>query len=98
MLGLGYEILESNLRVENSEIDLIAHDTKFDEIVFVEVKARKTSFFGNPSQAVSKLKLKSMSYVAHRYLKSKRFNKNFRFDIITISEKDIEHFENITWP
>lgn len=98
MLDLGYKILAANLRVGNNEIDLIAHDTKFDEIVFIEVKTRKTTFFGNPSEAVSKLKLKSMSYVAHRYLKSKRYNKNFRFDIITISENDIEHFENVTWP
>ena len=97
LLSLGYKILEINIRINNNEIDLIALDTRFDEIVFIEVKTRSNSFFGNPSEAVTSKKLKSMNLVAINYLRSKRFNKDYRFDIISISENDIEHFENISW-
>ncbi|MBU0974439.1 YraN family protein [Patescibacteria group bacterium] len=106
LLSLGYKILEINIRISNSEIDLIALDTKFDEIVFIEVKTRNTSFFGNPAEAVTSKKLKSMNFVANNYLKLRGLNKDYRFDIIAIdylkgdtklANPQIEHFENISW-
>ncbi|NCO12673.1 MAG: YraN family protein [Candidatus Pacebacteria bacterium] len=107
LLNLGYKILEINIRVNNSEIDLIALDTKFDEIVFIEVKTRNSRFFGNPSEAVTSKKLKSMNLVANNYLRLKGYNKDYRFDIIAIEylkgddrleNPQIQHFENISWP
>ena len=106
MLNLGYKILEINIRINNSEIDLIALDTKFDEIVFIEVKTRSSGFFGNPTEAVTRKKLESMSLVASNYLRRKRFNRDYRFDIITVeylrgdaklANPQIKHFENISW-
>jgi putative endonuclease len=106
LLNLGYKILEINIRINNSEIDIIALDTKFDEIVFIEVKTRIDNFFGNPSEAVTRKKLRSMTLVAKNYLRRMRFNKDYRFDIIAIEylrddpkleNPNIEHFENISW-
>jgi len=97
LLSLGYKILEQNLKIKNNEIDLIAFDKKFDEIVFIEVKTRKDNFFGNPAEAVTRKKLKNIIFVAKRYLKLNNFNKDYRFDIIAISKNDIEHFENVSW-
>lgn len=77
-----------------------------DEIVFVEVKTRKTCYFGNPSESVTSKKLHSMNLVATSYLKSMNFQKDYRFDIIAIEylredtkleNPTIEHFENISW-
>lgn len=104
---LGYKILEINIRINNSEIDIIALDNKFDEIVFIEVKTRSNCFFGNPSQAVTKNKLKNMNLVAQNYLRQRGYNNDYRFDIIAIEylkgddklvNPQIQHFENVSWP
>lgn len=104
---MGYKILDKNLRINNSEIDIIAIDTKFDEIVFIEVKTRNNRFFGNPAEAVTSKKLKSMNLVARSYLRQRDYNNDYRFDIIAIEylkgdnnleNPQIQHFENISWP
>ncbi len=94
---IGYQILETNLRVNNSEIDIVALDTELDELVFFEVKTRSQPFYGNPSQAVGRDKLKSMQYVASVFRRERHLDKDYRFDIISILPGEIEHFENVTW-
>ena len=99
-----YLILEKNLKYKNFEIDIIALDQKFDELVFVEVKYRKNDKFGDASLAVNQQKLNKMQRVAQTYLRKKKFKKDYRFDIISIignldkNNLDIKHFENISWP
>ena len=93
--------MEKNLRLGNTEIDLIALDQKFDEIVFIEVKYRQNDRYGDASLAVNQLKLNKMLKVAQSYLKKEKFKKSHRFDIISVVGKwpspDITHFENVTW-
>jgi len=98
LINQNYQILEKNLSFKNHEIDLIALDQRYQEIVFVEVKTRQTSFYGNPSQAVNRAKLKSLQYVAQHYLTIKGLRNLYRFDIIAVTPGGVEHFENITWP
>lgn len=105
ILQKGYTIRATNLRVTNNEIDIIALDTINNELVFIEVKTRTNSNFGNPEVAVTNKKIQSMNFVAQKYIKSNHCNLDYRFDIIAISylgdksqEPQIEHFENITWP
>ncbi|HEX9817874.1 MAG TPA: YraN family protein [Patescibacteria group bacterium] len=98
LINKGYQILEQNLSFKNHEIDLIALDKRFQEIVFVEVKTRQTSFYGNPSQAVNRAKLRSLQFVAHRYLYARGLRNLYRFDIIAVTPQGVEHFENVTWP
>jgi putative endonuclease len=98
LINKDYQILEQNLSFKNHEIDLIALDKRFQEIVFVEVKTRQTSFYGHPSNAVNRQKLKSLQYVARRYLASKGLLNLYRFDIIAVTPGRVEHFENVTWP
>jgi putative endonuclease len=103
-----YQILSKNVRFKNKEVDIVALDTKFDEIVFIEVKTRISKLFGEPDLAVDRKKLGNMETVAKKYLKNQKLKKDYRFDIISISGKlqnkkfewdsEIEHFENITWP
>lgn len=93
--------MEKNIRVANSEVDLIVVDEKFDEIVFVEVKYLTKNDYGDGSQAVNQRKLNSMVKIANTYLRKKQFKKAYRFDIISLvgnlNQPRIEHFENITW-
>ena len=93
----GNKIVAQNVRVGNSEIDIIAWDTVHSELVFVEVKTRSSGDYGDPSAAVGWRKLRSLQKVARIYLKQHRVQSDYRFDIIAITPNGIEHFENVTW-
>ena len=102
-----YKILDRNIRVKNNEIDVIALDQQNNELVFIEIKTRSNTTFGNPDLAVTNKKLQSMALVAKWYMKLNHYYLDFRFDIIAIHylkddakklNPQIEHFENISWP
>ena len=92
-----YKILDRNVAHGNKEIDIIALDKKLNELVFIEVKTRNKKFFGDPSKAVNKLKLRSIKHVAAIYRRKNKINLDYRFDIITLVSGKIQHYENITW-
>ena len=80
----GYKILQQNYRTKLGEIDIIAKDKQ--ALVFVEVKARKSSRFGSPKWAVTPMKQRKISMVALCYLKAtNQQNVKARFDVVTIS-------------
>ncbi|MCH8049350.1 YraN family protein [Patescibacteria group bacterium] len=79
----GLKILAQQYKTNIGEIDLVAKDG--DEIVFVEVKARRSSHFGYPEESVTKSKLKKIVLVAEQYLREKKFERApFRIDVIAI--------------
>lgn len=94
----GYEILDRNFTCNSGEIDIIAKDK--DELVFIEVKTRTNSKYGNPIDAVD---LNKMNHI----LKSAKFfvyknnleNEFIRFDIIEVymkkGETKINQIKNI---
>lgn len=97
LLKKGYSILEVNYRVSNAEVDIIAKLNKL--VVFVEVKARRRSNYGNPEIAVNREKRNNMKRVARSYIGLHRIKGEVRFDIISIimdqnSEVEITHFED----
>jgi putative endonuclease len=61
----GYEILARNYRYKHSEIDLIVR--KNDIIVFVEVKTRSSSGFGEPEAFVGSKKAAKIFEGADQY-------------------------------
>lgn len=80
---LGYEIIERNYRCKLGEIDIIAIDR--EEIVFVEVKARKILSYGKPGDAVDKLKKKHIYRVAEYYLLvNNKLDMYTRIDVIEV--------------
>jgi putative endonuclease len=79
----GYKILETNYRNPLGEIDLIARDG--GTLVFVEVKARQSLYFGNPKWAVTPRKQRKLSMVALYYLKTTgQSQSKARFDVVAI--------------
>jgi len=79
----GYRITEVNYRCPIGEIDIIARDK--NELVFVEVKARRSSALGYPEQAVGTKKQKKMSQLALWYLQEKRLTDvRARFDVVAV--------------
>lgn len=96
----GYTITEKNWRIKQYEVDIICETTK--EIIFVEVKTRKSSTLGSPESFVNKAKQTNLIKAADHYLKSTNTDKEFRFDIVTVISnykgQTIEHIENAFMP
>ncbi len=91
----GYFIIESNFRVRQAEIDIIARDGS--TIVFVEVKYRSSTTQGHPLEAVDCRKQQKISRAALSYLSRNKIsldNTSIRFDVIGILGKEITHIEN----
>lgn len=78
----GYDILEHNWRWSTLEIDLICE--KEDCLIFVEVKYRKDSRYGDPVEFVDDTKMENLSIAAAHYLEEKSYNGPIRFDVIGI--------------
>ncbi len=76
----GYEILETNFRLKMGEIDIIAQ--KDGCTVFVEVKTRKNSNFGSPSEYVDFRKQNKIRKTALCYINS--IDTDMRFDVIEV--------------
>lgn len=98
--NLGYEIIEMNYHYGHGEIDIIAKDN--DEIVFVEVKTRKSLKFGSPEFAFTKTKINQVKKIANAYLFENNLdNVTSRIDAIAIlimkdCDTVINHYKNIT--
>ncbi len=97
----GYRILEANWRYRRSEVDLIAMDGPV--LVFVEVKTRATSAFGQPEEFVTRRKERLLTEAAIAYMEAIGHDWELRFDIISIlyrNEQDyrIEHFPDAFFP
>ncbi len=83
----GLKILERNYRFERGEIDLIAEEG--EELVFVEVKARRSNTFGPPEDAVTEEKQEQIYAVADGYLFEHNINNRpCRFDVVAIEFRD----------
>jgi putative endonuclease len=82
----GYRIIETNYRCTLGEIDIIAREK--NELVFVEVKTRKSVELGYPEQAVGRNKQKKMSQLALWYLQKKNADTEARFDVVAITISD----------
>jgi putative endonuclease len=84
---LGYKILKRNYRSRHAEIDLIARHR--GELVFVEVKLRRSLRFGDPKWAVTPAKQRNLSMAALTYLKRHdAMNRRARFDVVTLQQRD----------
>ena len=93
----GYHILQRNFRFRRGEIDIIAEDR--DDLVFIEVKARRSRAYGLPEEALTPAKCRQIRKVARGYLfENKIEDTSCRFDIVAIEYEAgrpvIRHLEN----
>ena len=93
----GYRISERNYRCPIGEIDIVARDK--NDLVFVEVKTRRSADLGYPEQAVGIKKQKKISQLALWYLQEKKINGvRARFDVVAVmiqpSGNDIRLIKN----
>lgn len=80
---LGYHILVRRYRSRFGEIDLIARDDT--TVVFVEVKTKTDSRFGDPAEMVTLQKQRRLVSMAEEYVSGHRLHATpCRFDVVTI--------------
>ncbi len=95
----GYQVLKKNYRKKTGEIDLIVRSPE-NEIVFIEVKTRRSSKYGKPEEAVDSRKIEKIRKTAeHWILENKYSNQHWRIDIIALelgTEEKITHLKNVT--
>ena len=66
----GYRILDANYRCPWGEIDLVAQDGA--ELVFVEVRSRRTANYGTPQESITAEKREHLQAAALDYLQKRR--------------------------
>lgn len=97
----GYTILERNWRYRKAEIDIICKKDKM--LIFVEVKAKSYTYFGEPEESISPYKENLIIDAASQYMILNGHEGEIRFDIISIlfeknKEPALRHYEDAFFP
>lgn len=94
----GVKILQRNYRTPVGEIDIVAQHRK--QLVFVEVKARRTTHYGTPQEAVDERKQRQIIRTAQWYISEHKVDRlQPRFDVIAVmpdlnGQAQIDHVAN----
>ena len=91
----GFDIVARNYRFRKAEIDLIAR--KENWLLFIEVKTRSSSHYGEPEEFVDIKKMNRIFDAAEEYIYATDWHGHIRFDIISVKlgwETEIKHFED----
>lgn len=79
----GLRLKERNFHCKMGEIDLVMKDD--DTLVFVEVRFRQGSDYGEALETVTVRKQRKLIATANRYLQLKHIDSACRFDIIALN-------------
>ena len=94
LINKGYSILERNWQSGHLEVDLIVSDENM--LVFVEVKTRKSTAFGEPEDFVTVQKQRNIIRAAGAYIRKTGITKEVRFDIVSVVlDKGLESVKHI---
>jgi putative endonuclease len=81
--GLGYEIVDRDIRTPFGQLDMVAMDGT--TLVFVEVKTRAGHGYGLPQEAVDGRKIRKLRQLGLYYLKMRPHRGNVRFDVVGLT-------------
>ncbi|NNF02957.1 MAG: YraN family protein [Rhodothermales bacterium] len=100
----GYMILERKYRFMKSEVDLVAflphrEYERGGDLVFIEVKWRRSASWGHPEESVDDDKRRHMVRAARAFLHERKLEGTpCRFDVVAIEGRppdvDIRHIES----
>lgn len=91
-------VFDRNYRFDKAEVDIVATDRNY--IVFVEVKFRSDTYFGQPEDYVTPKKEANIKKAAEAWIYERRMETAVvRFDVISIVQKgneapQITHFKD----
>ncbi|MCW8922318.1 MAG: YraN family protein [Gammaproteobacteria bacterium] len=81
----GLKLVVKNYHGHRGEIDLVMQDG--NTLVFVEVRYRKNSFYGNGQESITSQKQQRILNTAEEYLQNETKLKNARIDVVAMSQK-----------
>ena len=84
----GYSILDRNFRSHFGEIDIVAE--RNGVIYFVEVKTRTCDVFGDPGEAVGRVKQQRMRKTAEYYLLVNKLDQSATFKIVEVMIRETD--------
>ena len=61
----GYDIVETNYRCTEGEMDIVAMQE--ETLVFVEVRTKKSRLYGSPEESITQTKKERLRAIAERY-------------------------------
>ncbi len=97
----GYEVLKRNYRYGRAEVDIVVR--KDGILIFVEVKTRSSSQWGDPEDFVSPKKVELFLDAAFHFMQEMEYEGEIRFDILSIiiskhSGVEIKHLKDAFVP
>jgi putative endonuclease len=94
LTGMGYQILAYNFRCHSGEIDIVARDGAY--LVFVEVKYRGSAKSGDPLEAVTDRKQRTICRTASFYCLRYGYGDSTpcRFDVAAVRGDEITVIQN----
>ena len=96
----GYRVIDRNVRIgRRDEIDLIAHDSKENVLVFVEVKTRShINEDHHPLTNFTYKKRQSFQRAVRRWIARQEYEGGYRMDIVCVMGGAVrEHIREIAW-
>jgi putative endonuclease len=63
---LGYRVIERNVRFRSGELDIVAYEG--GDLVFIEVKCRRSSTYGTPEESISARRYDRLATAANEYM------------------------------
>ncbi len=78
----GVKIVARNFMTPVGEVDIICRSKK--ELIFVEVKTRRSNAYGTPAEAVGKRKQRQIIRAAQWYLAQNKISLQPRFDVVAV--------------
>jgi putative endonuclease len=98
LVSEGYEILGRNYRNKWGEVDLVAKNN--NTIVFVEVKTKSGSQFGEPWEMINNWKIQQVERIGKMWCDEYGWKGLCRVDVVGVWMKGeeverIEHWENV---
>ncbi|MDR3265134.1 MAG: YraN family protein [Synergistaceae bacterium] len=101
---LGWQILSRNFSCRLGELDIVALDTKENELTVVEVRYRTVGEIQSPSDSIGPKKLRSLVAAGRVYVEELGWKGPWRIDLIGITASPhepenlwrLEHIPDIT--
>ena len=92
LLRQGYEIVQRNYRCRGGEIDIVAREGT--DLVFVEVKCRRSSRFGTPEDSITRARYARLEGAIQHYLGDMPVPaESYRLDVVAL---EVDHRGAVT--
>jgi len=91
---LGYQILTTNYRCRHGEVDIVAREG--EEVVFVEVRTRRSQAFGTPQESLTRSKMRRLVATSQDYLQGYGGSDvDWRIDLVSVRLNESNQLEDI---